>query len=210
MVGEKERQAVDGILRHMELVHSCSKYLATTFSAYLDDPDLFRKTVSAMREVETEADEARRHVELIIYSGAFLPIHREDYLDLAELIDKVADDAVAAINVLSITSVSIPKEISARIKQLIAKTIDSVTALRECIYTSFEDRRKASPLARRVEQLEEAIDQEEFDLRSSVFSMEINGYDKIILNDLVEKIGNVSDSAEDVTDRIVIIMSKRE
>ena len=40
--------------------------------------------------------------------------------------------------------------------------------------------------------------------------MDIDGYDKIILNDFVEKIGNVSDSAEDVTDRIVIMMSKRE
>ncbi len=210
MVGGKEKQAVEGIVKHMELVHNCCQRLATTFSAYLEDRELFKKSVAEMREVETEADEARRHVELVIYSGAFLPIHREDYLDLAELIDKVADDAVSAMNVLSITGVHIPDEISERIGGLISKTIDSVAALQRCILTSFEDRRKAGPLARKVEDLEEQIDGEEFDIRSSIFSMDIDGYDKIILNDFVEKIGNVSDSAEDVTDRIVIMMSKRE
>ena len=100
MVGGKEKQAVEGIVKHMELVHNCCQRLATTFSAYLEDRELFKKSVAEMREVETEADEARRHVELVIYSGAFLPIHREDYLDLAELIEKVADDAVSAMNVL--------------------------------------------------------------------------------------------------------------
>jgi predicted phosphate transport protein (TIGR00153 family) len=70
-------------------------------------------------------------------------------------------------------------------------------------------RKKAGEVAREVEVLEEEIDEVEFKLRSSLYRMEIDGYEKILLNDLVEKIGDISDSAEDASDLVVILISKR-
>lgn len=210
MVGEKEKRAMKGIQEHMRLVSECSRHLAKAYEIYLEGRlDGFEEEALRIREMETEADEARRHIELVIYSGAFMPIHREDYLSLAELIDKVADTAVSAVNVLSLTHVPIPEGVQGKIADMIEKSIQCVDALRTCVDACIRNRNKAGSAARHVEELEEAIDEEEFALRASLYAMAIDGYDKIILNDLVEKIGDISDAAEDVSDRIVIMMSKR-
>jgi len=210
LVGEKEKRAMEGIQEHMRLVSECSRHLAKAYEIYLEGRlEGFEQEALRIREMETEADEARRHVELVIYSGAFMPIHREDYLSLAELIDKVADTAVSAVNVLSLTHVPIPEDARAKIADMIEKSIQCVDALRTCVDACIKNRKKAGSVARHVEELEETIDEEEFALRASLYAMDIDGYDKIILNDLVEKIGDISDAAEDVSDRIVIMMSKR-
>jgi predicted phosphate transport protein (TIGR00153 family) len=199
-----------GIKDHMSLVARCCRQLAKAYEVYLEGKtDDFEKEAVLMRQMETQADDARRQVELAIYSGAFMPIHREDYLNLAELIDKVADDSVSVANLLSLTQIEVPGAAKETISDMIEKTIACVDTLEQCVSVCIEDRRKAADVARHVEELEEAIDEEEFALRTSLYRMKIDGYDKILLNELVEKIGNISDTAEDVSDRIVIMISKR-
>ncbi len=210
MVGAKEKRAMEGINTHMKLVADCTTQLAKVYQLYVGgDPERYQQEAMRMREMEREADEVRRQVELTIYSGAFMPIYREDYLSLTELIDEVADGCLSAVNLLSLTRVRIPKAAVDRIAALIEKTIQCVDALRQCVSICLKDRRKAAEMAARVEELEESIDQDEFDLRSALYRMPIEGYDKLLLNDVVERIGSISDTAEDVSDRIVIMVSKR-
>ncbi len=210
MVGEKEKKAMTQIKDHMELVGSCCETLKDAYDTYIEgDMERFEEYAKWMREKETEADDARRRVELSIHSGAFMPIYREDYLNLAELVDKVADNCILATNLLSFTQIDIPEEARGRIAGLVEKTIECVDALDETISLSMKDRKKVDEGAHRVEQLEEAIDDQEYQLRSFLYRMPIDGYHKLLLNDLVEKIGSISDAAEDASDRIVIMLSKR-
>ncbi len=210
MVGRKEKRAMEGIVGHMELVASCCHELAKAYDVYLrGSREEFEEEAKSMRRLETQADDARRQVELAIYSGAFMPIHREDYLNLAEMIDKVADDSVAVVNLLQLTRIKIPKAAKGEIADMIEKTIQCVDALQECVSICIVNRKEAASLASRIEELEETIDKEEFDLRAALYGMKISGYDKILLNDLVEKIGDISDTAEDASDLIVIMISKR-
>ena len=138
-----------------------------------------------------------------------MPIHREDYLNLAETIDQVADDSVSAVNLLELTGIAVPDIVQARIAAMIAKTIQCVQALDDCVSICIRKRDEAAKIARKVEELEESIDEEEFALRSSLYRMDIDGFSKILLNQLVEKIGDISDTAEDASDLIVILLSKR-
>jgi len=210
LVGAKEKRAMEGINAHMRLVADCCRELARAYQLYTKgSAGDFQEEATRMRELEREADRARREVELTIYSGAFMPIYREDYLSLAELIDGVADDCLSAVNLLSLTRVRIPNEATDRIAALIGKTIQCVDALQHCVSICLQDRRKAAEVAAQVEGLEESIDQDEFDLRAALYKMPIDGYEKLLLNDLVERIGSISDTAEDVSDRIVIMVSKR-
>ena len=210
MVGKKEKRAMEGIINHMELVSKCAGQLAIAYEAYLEKGEgEFIAEAVRTREIETEADEARREVELTIYSGAFMPLHREDYLNLAETLDKVADESVSVVNILQLTGIQIPESVRARIRDMIEETNQCVETLKKCVSACISKRKKVAPLARRVEELEEAIDEKEFNLRSDLYKMEIGGYEKILLNDLVEKIGDISDTAEDASDLIVILISKR-
>lgn len=210
MVGKKEKRAIEGLVGHMDIVTKCTKHLSIAYRAYTEgDGEDFIKKASGMREIEKEADEARRQVELSIHSGAFMPLHREDYLNLAETIDMVADESVSAINILQLTGVEIPGSIKDRIDDMIEDTKKCVDTLKKCLSACVSKRKKATAIAREVEKLEEAIDEKEFNLRSDIYKMKIDGYEKILLNDLVEKLGDISDTAEDASDLIVILISKR-
>jgi predicted phosphate transport protein (TIGR00153 family) len=210
VVGKKEKKAMEQIICHMDLVAECATQLAIAYKSYLEKPEEeFIIEAKRTREIETQADEARRKVELTIYSGAFMPLHREDYLNLAETIDMVADQSVSVVNILQLTGIKIPKSVEDRIRDMIEESIQCVDTLKKCVSACISKRKKAAALARRVEELEEDIDEKEFNLRSDLYGMKIDGYDKILLNDLVEKIGDISDIAEDASDLIVILISKR-
>ena len=56
----------------------------------------FKDVAYKIHKTESEADTVRRKIELMLYQGAFLPIYREDYIVLLELIDKVANMAESA------------------------------------------------------------------------------------------------------------------
>ena len=210
MVGKKEKRAMEEINVHMDLVAKCATQLAIAYRAYLDgDKDEFMAEAKLTREIEKQADQARREVELTIYSGAFMPLNREDYLNLAETLDRVADDSVSVVNILQLTEVGIPESVQGRIGEMIEETIHCVETLTKCVATCISKRKKATAIARDIEKLEEDIDEKEFNLRSDLYRMNIEGYDKILLNDLVEKIGDISDTAEDTSDLIVILINKR-
>jgi predicted phosphate transport protein (TIGR00153 family) len=210
VVGKKEKKAMEEIICHMDLVAECAAQLEIAYQAYLGKTEEeFITEAKRIREIETQADEARRKVELTIYSGAFMPLHREDYLNLAETIDMVADESVSVVNILQLTRIEIPKSIQDRIREMIEESIRCVDTLKKCLSACITKRKKAAALARQVEELEEDIDEKEFNLRSDLYRMKIDGYDKILLNDLVEKIGDITDIAEDASDLIVILISKR-
>ncbi len=201
---------MEAILSHMALVAKCCQRLTRAYDIYLKgDVEAFNTEAREMKGIETEADELRRQVELAIYSGAFMPIHREDYLDLAEIIDKVADKAMAVVNLLMLTRIKIPEAVQERMREMLEITIRCVDTLHQCVSVCIEDRGKTAEMARKVERLEETIDAKEFDLRRSLYAMNVDGYDKILLNELVEKMGDISDTAEDVSDRIMAMASKR-
>ncbi len=211
LVGGKEKEAMNEIRGHMELVTKCCRNLPKAYDLYIEGSEEdFERKAREMREIEKEADEARRQVELTIHSGAFMPIYREDYLSLAELIDKVADDCVSVTNLMLLAGFKIPEKSQEDISHIIDRTVESVETLDSCIGLCIDDRQKAHKTASKVEEIEESIDDEEFRVRSTLYRMSIDGYQKILLNDLVDKIGNISDAAEDASDRIVIMITKRD
>jgi predicted phosphate transport protein (TIGR00153 family) len=210
LVGSKEKRALKEIVGHMELVSKCVGLLAQAYDCYIrTDEEAFAEKAEEMRGLEKEADSGRRQVEITIYSGAFMPIHREDYLNLAETIDQVADTSVAVVNLLELTGIRIPDEVQGKIAGMISNSIRCTEVLNDCVSVCIKKMGEATKMARNVEKLEELIDEEEFALRSALYRMDIDGYEKILLNQLVEKIGDISDTAEDASDLIVIMLSKR-
>ena len=210
MVGSKEKRALKEIVGHMEIVSKCVGILAEAYDCYVGgDEEAFEEKAEEMRGLEKEADSGRRQVEMTIYSGAFMPIHREDYLNLAETIDQVADNSVSVVNLLELTGVEIPDDVQGKIAGMISNSIRCTEVLNDCVSVCIRKRGQAAKMARKVEELEELIDEEEFALRSALYRMDIDGYEKILLNQLVEKIGDISDTAEDASDLIVIMLSKR-
>ena len=85
MLFKKEKEVVELIIRHIDKVEECLLTALQTLQAYLkgDMPqakNLCRRTNST----ETEADLIRHSVRDKLYSGAYLPLLREDIYKLVE------------------------------------------------------------------------------------------------------------------------------
>ena len=64
MVGKKEKKALAEIISHMDLVAECAAQLEIAYQTYLGKTEEeFITEAKRIREIETQADDARRKVQ---------------------------------------------------------------------------------------------------------------------------------------------------
>src|SRR5210317_905548 len=92
MLFKKEKEVIEFILKHLDLVEDSLKTGIKTIENYLEN-DISEAKVLArkVRNLESEADVVRYETRDKLYSGAYLPLLREDIYKLIESIDKVAN-----------------------------------------------------------------------------------------------------------------------
>ncbi|MCK5721331.1 MAG: DUF47 family protein, partial [Gammaproteobacteria bacterium] len=85
----KKEKAVDElILKHLDMVEDCVKTSRKAGEFYLQD-DISQAKVHARssQSLESQADLIRHDIRDKLYSGAYLPLLREDIYKLVESID---------------------------------------------------------------------------------------------------------------------------
>jgi len=89
---KKEKQVIEFILKHLDLVEDSLKTGIETIEKYLENNISEAKVLARkVRNLESEADVVRYDTRDKLYSGAYLPLLREDIYKLIESIDKVAN-----------------------------------------------------------------------------------------------------------------------
>ena len=161
-------------------------------------------------ELESKADRLRRDIETMLYEGAFLPANRGDYVRLSELIDQVADAAESAAHTLILARPKVPAELKDEIMELVDSSVKSYKVLVEAVRALNRDVDKAIELAKAVEDSEEMADDVEYDVKGKVFESEtVTTYAKLIWNQILTKIGDIADRAEDASDQVMLMAIKR-
>ncbi len=89
---KKEKKVIEHILKHLDLVEETLKTGIRTIEFYLEGNISEAKVLARkVRSTESEADIVRYETRDKLYSGAYLPLLREDIYKLIESIDKVAN-----------------------------------------------------------------------------------------------------------------------
>ncbi|ALM75903.1 TIGR00153 family protein [Thermococcus barophilus] len=209
--GGKESNVFEAINRHLEMVGLTLEKLNEMIRVYLEGD--FEKAEDLMREVENyerEADTLRREIETMLYQGAFLPANRGDYVRLSELIDNTADAAESAAHVLILAKPKVPKELKEEIMQLVDASLKTYEYVRKAVELLNEDVNEALEYAKKTEEQEENADKLEYDILKKMFESEkITTYAKLIWNQVITKIGDIADRAEDASDQVMLMAIKR-
>lgn len=209
--GGKESNVFETINRHLEMVGLTLEKFNEMIRIYLDGD--FEKAENLMREVENyerEADTLRREIETMLYQGAFLPANRGDYVRLSELIDNTADAAESAAHVLILAKPKVPKELKEEIMQLVEASLKTYEYVRKAVELLNEDVNEALEYAKKTEEQEENADKLEYDILKKMFESEkITTYAKLIWNQVITKIGDIADRAEDASDQVMLMAIKR-
>jgi len=209
--GGKENNVFKAIDEHLDAVGLTIKKLCELMETYLAGD--IEKAEVLMKEVEDQervADELRREIEAMLYQGAFLPVNRGDYARLSELIDSVADAAESAAHALILAKPKIPSDLKKEILDLLNTSLETYKLVETSVKMLNTNVDGAIEYAKKTELAEEDADKIEYTLLRKVFESErITTFAKLIWNQVVTKIGDIADRAEDASDQVLLIALKR-
>ncbi|ASJ03655.1 TIGR00153 family protein [Thermococcus profundus] len=209
--GGKENDVFNTLEDHLNVVRETLTAFRALVESYIDGKvSEAEKFENEVNELETKADGLRRSIEMMLYEGAFLPANRGDYVRLSELVDQVADAAESAAHTIILARPKVPAELREEFMELIDAGIKTYEILMDAVKALNTDVDQAMELAKAVEDAEEAADKIEYELKRKVFeSEEISTYAKLIWNQILTKIGDIADRAEDASDQVLLMSVKR-
>jgi|TARA_B110000263_G_scaffold36815_1_gene28466 predicted phosphate transport protein (TIGR00153 family) len=175
-----------------------------------------RKIIS---DLENEADALKAETRSLLTKSLFLAVPREDILDLIKLADDIPNTVKDISGLIIGRQMEIPSEIASSFL-LFAKEAATITEtageavdyIDELFQFSFGGNAaiKMQQLLEQLDSLENKNDQSEINLRGELFSIErdLPPVNVIFLYDIINKIGELSDRAEQVGHRISLIASR--
>jgi hypothetical protein len=219
--GKKEKAAFELLRRHAEEVLDVVKKFEELITVEFSQQDTVKGEALGRKlsELETAADKSRRRFSAALQEGAFLPAFRGNLARLAEKLDDVADMAEEAMRAIMFREKIVHILARAEKKQKSAKVIreglikmaalatKTVEALKNAVIATTSDIDAANQKANEVEEIEHESDILEQGLLTELYDNEksLDPISVAQLKEIIYKIGDISDQAEDTSDMIPIV-----
>jgi len=209
---KKEKEVIELILKHLDVIENVMKSGLKTIEFYLD-ANLGEAKVWARktRSTESEADLIRYEIRDKLYSGAYLPLLREDIYKLVESIDKVGNAAEACSDFFLNQRPLIPDEMKPHFLEVSKESLGIIDPLKLAILCYFQGDCKIETVrdhTREVGIQESRVDKHEWDLTKEIFNCELDFAHQMHLKLCLNSIVEVSDRAEDAGDQLELATLK--
>ena len=211
MFWRKSKQIEELVLRHLRQVDaSLSAYLGG-LRAYAIERDVKKAKAKALEThtAEGKADDIRREVETELLAGALLASSRRDILELIEQVDRLANSGESALDALLLERIEIPDEVVPYIERIAETNETIITRIDQAIHALFRDPQSTREHTNAIEKLEGDVDRIERETLKTIFMMDLDLARKLQLRDFIELLVELSDRAEDLSDRIDIMVAER-
>ncbi len=203
----KEKEILDGLLSITDNVHKSVVSLDRAVNAFVKEEwQSVDKEVDTCSKFEQKADDNRRMLQRLLYAEGFLPFSREDYFNLAESLDNIADQAEKASFWISFKKIKVPKNIGVMLVELSEKSLDTVEKLKEILDNLGPKSKDIINATQAVESQREIVREMTTKMGKEIFRKEET--DSFMLWELVYRIMSVADRAEETADRIITISMK--
>jgi len=210
-----------GPIRAHMLVSKASVDELITFLKLAIDSDWNEavKSRKVISDLENQADTLKAETRGLLTKSLFLAVPREDILDLIKLADDIPNTVKDISGLMIGRQMEIPAKISSSFLHFAKEAAvisdaasEAVNYIDELFQFSFGGNAaiKMQQLIEKLDSLENKNDQTEINLRAELFAIEkdLPPVNVIFLYDIINKIGELSDRAEQVGHRISLIASR--
>jgi predicted phosphate transport protein (TIGR00153 family) len=210
---KKEKEVVKLILKHLDMIEECLKNGIKTVEYYLEN-NISEAKVSARksRRIESEADIIRYGIRDKLYSGAYLPLLREDIYKLIESVDKVGNAGEACSDFFLNQRPLIPDEMKSHFLAIAQESLGIIDPLKLAVLCYFKGECKIEVVREHTKEVgmqESRVDKLEWDLTKEIFiSTSLDFAHKHHLKNCLDAIVEVSDRAEDASDQLELATLK--
>ena len=205
--------------KHVGIAYRCAKQLNGFFRAVVagnwDRAAEYRDTISAL---EHEADDLKKEIRMHLPKSLFMPVPRQDLLELLLVQDKMANRTKDVSGLVMGRKLQIPKPIAKDFLTFVSRNVDaakqarkSVRELDELFVTGFRGAEvtMVESLIDELDKIETETDDLQADLRGSLFEIEdtLDPVTAIFLYQVIELTGEIADMAERVGRRLELLLS---
>jgi len=207
---KKQKKIETLVLEHLHCVDESLVFFQEAFTAYLDgDMEKADRLALETHRAEGLADDVRRKVETALLGGALLAPSRRDILEIIEEVDKLANAGEAILDYLLLQQVGIPEELKPMLHEIMAKTREIFDEVNQALNLFFQDMNQALEHTKAIEMKEGEVDQLERAVIERLFAMDLGLAEKLQVRGLVEELVEPSDRAEDLSDRVDMMIAQR-
>ena len=210
---------VQPLEKHINMVFRCAKQLRGFFAAAIDgDWDTALKFRDEIEKLEHGADDIKKQIRLGLPKSLFMPVPREDLLELLLVQDKIANRTKDVSGLVLGRKLQIPAQIAEQFLDFVDRNIDaakqarkSVRELDELFTAGFRgaEVELVSALIEELDRIETDTDDKQAALRAALFDIEktLDPIDAIFMYQVIELTGEIADMAERVGRRLELLLS---
>jgi uncharacterized protein len=212
MIFKKEKEVIELIEQHVDKLEACLLTAIDTLEAYIrDDIPQAKKLARKTDALESDADLIRHTIREKLYSGAYMPLLREDIYKLVESLDRVANAAEKCCDTFLNQRPDIPADLKPHYADIIQVSLSVGKPLKKavlCYLRGICPMEETRQHAKEVGLAESAVDSIEWDLTKKIFSSSLSYGHKVHLRRCLDSIASVSDRAEDSADQLELVSLK--
>jgi predicted phosphate transport protein (TIGR00153 family) len=205
--------------KHIEVAFRCAKQLRAFFAAVIaGDWETAATIRDEIEALEHKADDIKKKIRLQLPKSLFMPVPREDLLELLLVQDKIANRTKDVSGLVLGRKMQIPAQIAELFLDFVDRNIDaakqarkSVRELDELFTTGFRGAEVdlVAGLIEELDQIETDTDEKQAVLRSELFRIEktLDPIDAVFMYQVIERTGEIADMAERVGRRLELLLS---
>jgi len=211
---------VKPLQQHMEKVCQCAGQLPDFFKAIAakqyDAAEIIQKSISTQ---EVEADEFKHTLRMNLPNSLFMPMPREQILDIVRQQDKIANTAKDIAGIMIGRKAEIPEPISELFIAFVESAVEAanqaraaINELDELVETGFRGRQieVVEDMIAKLDRAEHEADKIERQLRHALFSVEADypALNMMFLYRVIDWVGKLADIAQRVGSRLQLLLAR--
>jgi predicted phosphate transport protein (TIGR00153 family) len=205
--------------KHVEIAYRCTRELSGFFEAAIaGDWNKAAEIRGSIEKLENEADDLKKEIRLHLPKSLFMPVPRQDLLELLLVQDKMANRAKDVSGLVLGRRMRIPAAIAEDFLAFVRRCIDaakqarkSVRELDELFTTGFKGAEVSlvASLIEELDHIETDTDKLQARIRANLFAVEdtLRPVDVVFLYRVIELTGEIADMAERVGRRLELLLS---
>ncbi len=210
---------VQPLEKHIDIAYRCAKKLRGFFKASVTgDWDKAAAVREEIENLEHQADDLKKEIRKHLPKSLFMPVPREDLLELLLVQDMIANRARDVSGLIVGRKMQVPGAIAEQFLEFVDRNIDaakqarkSVRELDELFTAGFRgaEVELVSELIEELDRIETDTDGKQADLRGALFAIEdtLNPVDAVFMYQVIDLTGDIADMAERVGRRLELLLS---
>jgi len=205
--------------KHIDVAYRCAKQLREFFAAAIrGDWDAATAVRNEIENLEHQADDLKKEIRLRLPKSLFMPVPREDLLELLLVQDKIANRTKDVSGLVLGRRMQIPYAIAEQFLTFVDRNVDaakqarkSVRELDELFTAGFRgaEVELVTAMIEKLDRIETETDDQQAALRAALFDIEasLNPVDAVFMYQVIELTGEIADMAERVGRRLELLLS---